>query len=110
MTWTLADREPRVHFLIHDHDAKFTQSFDTVFQSESVHVILTPFRAANDNAFAKCWVRTVRHECLDKPLILNQAYLARVLGEYVVYYIYARPHQGLDQQAPIPWLVPRDAA
>jgi transposase InsO family protein len=41
--------------------------------------------------------------CLDRLLIVNQAHLRRVLGEDVDYYNTARPHQGLDQQAPIPF-------
>ena len=84
-----------------------TFSASTVFRSENIHVILTPFRAPNANAFAERWVRTVRHECLDKLLILNQAHLRRVLCEYIAYYNQARPHQGLDQQAPIPWVIPK---
>jgi putative transposase len=54
------------------------------------------------NAIAERWVRTVREECLDHLLIVNQTHLRRVLAEYVMYYNTARPHQGLDQQAPIP--------
>ena len=79
MTWTLAERDPRIRLLIHDHDGKFSRSFDIVFHAEGVHVILTPFHTPNANAFAERWVRTVRHECLDKLLILNEAHLRRVL-------------------------------
>jgi transposase len=32
-------------FLIHDHDSKFLASFDDVFRSEGIKVILTPFQA-----------------------------------------------------------------
>ena len=45
----------------------------------------------------------MRTECLDRLLIANQAHLRRVLREYVNYYNTARLHQGLDQQAPIPF-------
>jgi putative transposase len=54
------------------------------------------------NAIAERWVRSVREECLDQLLIINQAHLTQVLREYADYYNSARPHQGLDQQAPIP--------
>jgi len=48
-------------------------------------------------------VRTVREECLDHLLILNETHLQRVLGEFINdYYNTARPHQGIDQQTPIP--------
>ncbi len=103
LLWQLQDREPPLRFLIHDRDTKFTHAFETVFAAEGIETVLTPFRAPNANAFAECWVRSVRDECLDHLLIINQAHLRRVLREYVDYYDTARPHQGLNQQAPIPF-------
>ena len=44
----------------------------------------------------------MREECLNKQLIINQAHLQRVMREYVAFFNTARPHQGLDQQIPIP--------
>ena len=67
-----------------------------------MHVIHTPFRAPNANAYVERWVRTVRTECLDRLFILGEGQLRHVLGEYVDYYNEARPHQGLNQQIPIP--------
>jgi putative transposase len=92
--------------VIHDRDAKFSEAFNTVFRAEGAHVILTPFRAPNANAFAERWVRTVRQECLDKLLIANQTHLRSVLRDYVTYYNEARPHQGLAQQLPFPCRLP----
>ncbi len=101
MVWELEDRPEPMRFLIHDNDSKFTDEFDTVFASEHIKVIQTPYRAPNANAYAERWVRTVREECLDKILILNEAHLQRVMREYVVYYNEARPHQGIEQQIPV---------
>lgn len=84
VSWELQERNPPVHFLIHDNDTKFTESFDAVFCAEQVHVTHSPFRAPNANAFAERWVRTVRNECLDKLLIINESHLHRVLREYLI--------------------------
>ena len=73
-----------------------------MFESEGFHVIPTPVRAPNANAYAERWVRTVREECLDHILIINEAHLQRVLNTYIDYYETARPHQGLNQQTPRP--------
>jgi putative transposase len=100
--WELAAREPGIRFLIRDNDQKFTQAFDTVFRSEGIDVISTPYRAPNANAFAERWIRSAREECLDKLLIINQAYLRRVMREYMAFFNTARPHQGLAQQIPVP--------
>lgn len=101
ITWELAEREPSIRYLIHDNDRKFTESFDRVFQSEEIEIIHTPFQAPNVNAFAERWVRSVREECLDKLLILNERHLRRVLAEYLAYHNERRPHQGLGQDSPL---------
>ncbi len=103
MLWQLQDRELTIRVLIHDRDAKFTGSFETVFAAAGIETILTPHRAPNANAVDERWVRTVREECLDRLLIVNPVHLRRVLREYVDYYNRSRPHQGLDQQAPLPF-------
>jgi transposase InsO family protein len=58
------------------------------------------YQAPNANAFAERWVRTVREECLDHLIILNERHLHRVLKEYCAYYNARRPHQGLEQDSP----------
>ncbi len=100
--WGLESREPGIRFLIRDNDKKFTQAFDTVFRSEGIHVIPTPSHAPNANAYAERWIRSVREECLDKLLIINPAHLRRVMREYIEFFNTARPHQGLEQQIPVP--------
>ncbi len=103
LVWHLNDEtQTSVRFLIRDRDSKFAGSFDQIFVSEGFEIVRTPFRAPKANAVAERWVRSVRQECLDQLIILNQRHLARVLKEYVQYYNTARPHQGLGQQTPIP--------
>ncbi len=102
MVWKLEESERPMRFLIHDNDRKFTSHFDAVFASEKMTVIHTPYAAPNANAFAERWVRTVREECLDKIIILNETHLRRVMREYIEYYNTARPHQGIKQQIPVP--------
>ena len=47
-------------------------------------------------------MRTVREECLNHLLIFSESHLRRVLTTFIEYYNTARPHQGLEQQTPIP--------
>lgn len=110
LVWELSDREKPLRFLIHDNDGSFCQAFDAVFESEGFHVINTPVRAPNANAFSERWIRSAREECLDLLLIFNAAHLRRVVIEYVDYYNTARPHQGIDQQIPIPQASPSNGS
>jgi transposase InsO family protein len=72
-----------VRFLTHDRDTTFPAAVDTVFRAEDVTIIRTPVRAPNANAFAERWVRSIRAECLDRLVILNERHLHRVLATYV---------------------------
>jgi hypothetical protein len=99
----MGGRKKEFRFLLHDNDTKFTDRFDTVFCSEGLHVIHTLFQAPNANTYAERWIRTVREECLDHILMLNEAHLRNVLKEYVEgYYNMARQHQGIGQGMPLP--------
>jgi len=53
MTWQLEEHQPVVRYLIHDHDSKFSQSFDTLFQSEGIEIVDIPYQAPNANALAE---------------------------------------------------------
>ena len=102
LTWTLAERPESFRFLIRDRDQKFTDSFDEVFRSDGIEIIRTPFRAPQANGVAERFVRTVRSECLDWLLILNDQHLERVLDVFVEHYNGHRPHRALALTPPRP--------
>jgi len=102
LIWEFEETESSFRCLIRDNDKKYTKAFDTVFESSNIHIIPTPIKAPNANAYTERWVRTVRQECLDHLLIMNESHLRRVLQEFIAYYNARRPHQGLEQQSPIP--------
>jgi putative transposase len=103
LAWTLREGGPPPRCLIHDRDATFPPSCDTVFATEEIEVVRTPFRAPTANAHAGRGVRSARAECLAHLLIANEAHLRHVLASYVTHDNQARPHQGLGQQTPVPF-------
>jgi hypothetical protein len=45
-------------------------------------------------------IGTLRRECLDRLIVLNERHLLRVLREYTVHYNAKRPHRTLDLDSP----------
>jgi transposase InsO family protein len=90
--------------LIRDRDSKFTTSFDEVFRAQGIEVVRTPFRTPQANGVAERFVRTVRAECLDWLLMLNQEHVKSTLSAFVHHYNTHRPHRGLDLRPPQPAL------
>ena len=87
-------------FVIHDGAGQYSPAFDNVFTGAGTTPITTPPRAPMANAYAERWVRTLRHELLDRTLIWNERQLCALLGDYIGHYNCHRPHRGLDQHAP----------
>jgi len=71
-----------------------------VFAGSGITAIRIPPRAPQANALAERWVRTLRHELLDRTIIWNEQQLRRLLAEYIEHYNTHRPHRGLNQRAP----------
>ena len=47
-------------------------------------------------------IGSIRRDCQDHVIVLNEAHLRRILAEYLEYYHEARSHQSLDRNAPVP--------
>ncbi len=66
-----------------------------------IEPVLIPLHVPKANAIAERVVGTLRRECLNHLLIVNQRHLRSLLREYVAYYNHARPHQSFEQRAPV---------
>jgi hypothetical protein len=53
------------------------------------------------NSIMERWVQELRHELLDRTLIWNQRHLLRALREFEDHHNRHRPHQAMDQAAPL---------
>src|SRR5207244_11436432 len=64
-------------------------------------VLLAP-RAPWQNPFAERLIGSIRRECLDHVIVLNERHLRRLLRAYLAYYNTVRPHQALNNTSPLP--------
>ena len=100
VTWRLSERSQPVRFLIRDHDRKFTDSFDAVFEAEGARIVRTPIQVPEANGIAERFVRTVRSECLDWLLIVSAQHLERALTVHIDHYNVHRAHRSLELAPP----------
>ena len=68
--------------------------------TSGIEMLTTPVHAPRANAICERFLRSVRQECLDHLLIVQERQLQRVLTGYVAYFNRARPHQGIGQEIP----------
>ncbi|NUQ95022.1 MAG: transposase [Streptomyces sp.] len=97
----LEDAQVTVTYLIRDRDAKFPALFDQILADAGIQTVLTGVRMPRMNAIMERWVQTCRHELLDRTLIWNERHLLRALREFEQHHNARRPHQAMNQAAPL---------
>ena len=96
---TPSGRAPR--YPVRDPDAVYGRDFVQRAGRSGIETVLTPIRAPRANAIAERLVGTLRRECLDHVIILNEAHLRAVLTEDAALYNAERPHRALELGTPI---------
>ncbi len=91
-------RKPR--HLLRDRDAVYGRDFRRRAERIGIDTITTPVRSPRANAIAERVIGTLRRECLDHLIVLDEHHLVSVLTEFVRYYNQDRPHRTLDLQTP----------
>ena len=94
--------ETAPRYLLRDRDAIYGDEFARRVEGMGIREVLTAPRAPWQNPFTERVIGSIRRECLDHFLILNDAHLRRLLRAYVAYYNGSRPHQALENNSPIP--------
>jgi putative transposase len=107
--WTLQQLREAIpgghdyQFLIHDRDSVFSCDLDEELQSSfGLRVLRTPVRAPKANAYCERLIGTVRRECLDFMIPLNEQHLRKTLRFWVAHYNKGRPHASLGPGIPEP--------
>jgi transposase InsO family protein len=86
--------------LLRDRDAVYGRDFRQRAHRMGIDSIATPVRAPRANAIAERVIGTLRRECLDHMIVLDERHLLSALREFVDYYNRDRPHRTLGLQTP----------
>jgi transposase InsO family protein len=97
----------RPKHLIRDRDAVYGGDFRARAEALGIETVLTPVRAPRANAIAERVIGSLRRECLDHLIPLDERHLRTLLAEYVDYYNTERPHRTLRMETPRPQARPR---
>jgi len=93
--------EEAPRYLLHDRDHAFGR-LGTTAKAMGIEEVLTAPRSPWQNAFVERFIGSVRRECLDHVIVLNEVGLLRLMTLYRAYYERSRTHLSLDKDAPIP--------
>ena len=92
------DTAPR--WLVRDRDAIYNDVFRRRVAGMGITEVVSAPSSPWQNPYAERLIGSLRRECLDHVIILNQRHLRRVLARYVSYYHGTRTHLSLEKDAP----------
>lgn len=94
-------------FLIRDRDSIYGQAFRSSVRELGISEVITAPQSPWQNAFVERLIGSIRRECLEHMVILNQRHARRVLRNYLAYYHRSRTHLALAKDAPAPRTIMR---
>ena len=94
--------EELAKFLIRDRDSKFGEQFTHSVSALNIRQVLTAYRAPWQNGYVERLIGSIRRECLDHLIIINETHLRGTLRAYIRYYNAQRTHLGINKDSPEP--------
>jgi len=92
------DTAPR--YLVRDRDRSYGEPFKRRIRSMGVRDRPTAPRSPWQNPYVERLIGSIRRECLDHLIVINETHLRRALASYVRYYHTTRTHLALNKDAP----------
>ena len=92
--------EPAPKYLLRDRDAVYGSQFRKRVRSLGMKERPIAPRSPWQNPYAERVIGSIRRECLDHVVVLNERHLKRLLRNYFAYYHQWRPHRSLEMDSP----------
>jgi len=92
------DSAPR--YLLRDRDTIYAEKVRRRIKSLGIEEVVTAPRSPWQNPFVERIIGSIRRDCLDHIIVLNERHLRRILREYFDYYHTCRTHMSLNKDPP----------
>jgi len=89
-------------FLIRDHDGIYGQDFRERIKHLGIEEVVIAYGSPWQSPYVERLIGSIRRECLDHVIVLNEAHLLRILRDYFAYYHDARSHLSPERNASNP--------
>ena len=90
------------NYLLRDRDGIYGERFVERAKYMGIKEVLIAPRSPWQNPYAERVIGSIRRECLDHVIVLNENHLHRILTDYVRYYNESRTHLSLERNSPEP--------
>ena len=87
-------------YIVRDNDRAFGSVFTRRIQAMGIRDRPTSFRSPWQNGHVERLIGSIRCECTDYLIVLNEEHLRRILAKFSAYYNGWRPHVSLGKDAP----------
>ena len=94
--------ETAPRFLVRNRDKIYGERFRRVVDVLRIEEVVTAARSPWQNPYAERLIGSLRRECLDHIIVLDEVHLQRILAKYFEYYNATRCHLSLAGDAPEP--------
>ena len=88
-------------YLLRDRDSIYGAYFRQPVKNMGIKEVVTVARSPLQNPFVERLIGSIRRDCLDHVIVLNESHLSRILSSYFDYYHYDRTHYGLGKDTPV---------
>ncbi len=92
------DTAPR--YLIRDRDSAYATIVSARIEALGIEEVVTAPRSPWQNPFVERVIGSIRRECLDHVIVLDENHLRRILASYLGYYHLCRTHLSLAKDTP----------
>ena len=89
-------------YLLRDRDGVYGREFCNRVEHMGIKEVKTAARSPWQNPYVERLIGTLRRDCLDHVIVLNDNHLRRILRDYLTYYHRCRTHLSLNKDSPEP--------